>query len=73
MKKLALLGALYAVVSASQASGQAGAPKGPPANKEPVSVPEGGAAPQYLLLAGTSCFGAIVYTSRKRSGNSESA
>jgi hypothetical protein len=74
MKKLSLLAVLYAAVGASQASGQgAAAPVGGTPAPETSSVPEGGAALQYLLLAGASCFGAVVYASRKRPGNSESA
>jgi hypothetical protein len=37
------------------------------------SVPEGGAAFMYLLLAGASCFGAMFFGARNRLGNRASA
>ena len=33
------------------------------------TVPEGGGALIYLLLAGASCFGAIFFSSRNNPGN----
>jgi hypothetical protein len=39
----------------------------------PVSVPEGGAAMGYLLMAGLSCFGAMFLRSRRQIGSTRSA
>lgn len=41
--------------------------------KETTTVPEGGAALLYLLLAGAACFGAMVLSPRKRFGSRASA
>jgi hypothetical protein len=38
-----------------------------------ASVPEGGAALLYLLFAGASCFGAMLFSSRNRFGKRETA
>ena len=38
-----------------------------------ISVPEGGTASMYLLLAGAACFGAMFLISRKRSASPASA
>jgi hypothetical protein len=43
--------------------------KGEPQEMWTVSVPEGGAAFLYLLLAGVSCFGAMFVSSRRQAAN----
>lgn len=40
---------------------------------EGVPVPEGGTALGYLALAGLSCFGAMVFRTRRQSGVSEAS
>ena len=42
-------------------------------NRNTLSIPEGGAALLYLLLAGAACFGAMVLSPRNRLGNRASA
>jgi hypothetical protein len=38
-----------------------------------IVTPEGGAAMMYLLLAGATCFGAMLFSSRNRMVNRKTA